>query len=90
MIFTIWLVIFLSISSVRNNQIDSSESDSEEVRPAPDPEPTRLSNKLMASCKEKSPTIYELYENEELPSPRIVIVGPTGSGKIIKLRQVFL
>ena len=79
MIFTFVLVIFLSISSVRNNHIDSSGSDSEEVHAAPD-DFTKLSIELMVSRQIQ----------EELPFPRIVIVGPTGAGKIIKVRKSLL
>ena len=78
MIFTFGLVIFLSISSVRNNHFDSSGSDSEEVHPAPD-DLTKLSIEMVSRQIQK-----------ELPFPRIVIVGQTGAGKIINLVIQFL
>ena len=48
MIFAFLFVFFLSVSSVKNNQVDSPKSDSKEVNPAPD-ESTKLFHELKAS-----------------------------------------
>ena len=61
MIFTFLFVFFLSISSVKNNQVDSPKSVSKEVHPAPD-ESTKLFHELKAS-RQREKDLNETIEN---------------------------
>ena len=61
MIFAFLFVFFLSVSSVKNNQVDFPKSDSKEVHPAPD-ESTKLFHELKAS-RQREKDLNETIEN---------------------------
>ena len=61
MIFAFLFVFFLSVSSVKNNQVDFPKSVSKEVHPAPD-ESTKLFHELKAS-RQREKDLNETIEN---------------------------